>query len=170
MAVPLATAVTRPDALTVATAAVLLAQVAVAPVIARPFWSRTSADSCTVAPSAVKSAVAGPTVIAVGRGGSGGGAVVVSGGGAVVLSPQAAKNMAVSTAIGAMKKGSKALPTLEPAFIGDSVALAVPVRLRPGITMSRRRPCSASLQAHRPPRQAYSRPVLNCRTNLRWRS
>ena len=54
-----------------------------APAITLEFWSRTSALSCTVAPKAASSAVAGLTVTEVGRGGSGTG----SGTGAVVLSP-----------------------------------------------------------------------------------
>ena len=85
VAVPLPVAVTKPAALTVATAALLVAQVTAAPAIACPFWSRTSAWSCTVSPRAVSSAVAGVTVTVLGRGGSGGGAC-----GAVAPSPQAA--------------------------------------------------------------------------------
>ena len=66
VAVPLATAVTSPDASTVATAVALLAHVTVAPAITHPFWSLTSADICTVASSATSSAVAGLTVMVVG--------------------------------------------------------------------------------------------------------
>ena len=68
VAAPLPAAVTRPDALTVATVAALLAQLTVAPTITLPFWSRTSAVSCTVASRAVNSAVAGLTVTVVGSG------------------------------------------------------------------------------------------------------
>ena len=84
VAVPLATAVTRPVALTVATAAALLAQLTAAPTIALPFWSRTSAVNCPVAPNAVNWTVAGATATVVGRGGSGGGV-----GGSVAPSPHA---------------------------------------------------------------------------------
>ena len=45
VAVPFAAAVTRPEAFTVATAASALAHETAAPGIARPAWSRTSADS-----------------------------------------------------------------------------------------------------------------------------
>ena len=62
VAAPLPAAVTRPDALTVATVAALLAQLNVAPAMTLPFWSRTSAVSCTVASRAVSSAVAGLTI------------------------------------------------------------------------------------------------------------
>lgn len=70
VAVPSATAVTSPALLTVATAAALLAQLTTAPAIALPFWSRTSAVNCSVAPNAVSRTVAGPTATAAGRGGS----------------------------------------------------------------------------------------------------
>ena len=70
VAVPLPTAVTNPEASTVATEASLLDQVTVAPAIACPFWSRTSAESCRVAPTAANSAVAGLSVTVVARGGS----------------------------------------------------------------------------------------------------
>ena len=91
-AVPLPTAVTSPVELTVATAVSALDQVTVAPAITCPFWSRTSAESCIVAPSAASSAVAELAVTVVGRGGSGGG-----GKGSVVPSPQAYANRAVDT-------------------------------------------------------------------------
>ena len=84
VAVPLPAAVTSPDALTVATAAALLDQVTAAPAIALPFWSRTSAVNCSVAPNAVSRTVAGATATVAGRGGSGGGV-----GGSVAPSPQA---------------------------------------------------------------------------------
>ncbi|MDE0099836.1 MAG: hypothetical protein OXM87_09555 [Truepera sp.] len=58
VAAPLLTAVTSPEALTVTTDGSLLAQVMVAPVMARPFWSRTSA---------VSSAVGGLIMTVVGR-------------------------------------------------------------------------------------------------------
>ena len=76
VAVPLPAAVTSPWASTVATAALLLDQVTAAPAITCPFWSRTSAESCTVAPRAVSWVVAGVTATVVGRGGSGGGGSV----------------------------------------------------------------------------------------------
>ena len=76
VASPLAAAVTKPDASTVATELALLLQVTVAPTITLAFWSRTSAVSCTVSPNAVSSSVAGLTVTVVGRAGSGGGGVV----------------------------------------------------------------------------------------------
>ena len=99
VASPLPAAVTSPEALTVATAAALLAQVTAAPAIVWPFWSRTSVESCTVAPSAGSSAVAGLTVTVVGRGGSGGGV-----GGSVVPSPQAYAHRAADSAAAAKTK------------------------------------------------------------------
>ena len=59
VAVPLPAAVASPELLTVATAAALLAQLTAAPAIALPFWSRTSAVNCSVAPNAVSRTVAG---------------------------------------------------------------------------------------------------------------
>ena len=82
-AVPVLSAVTRPDWSTAATAVLLLPQVTVAAGISSAFWSRTSAVSCTVAPNAVSSALNGLTVRVVGRGGSGTGV----GTGPVALSP-----------------------------------------------------------------------------------
>ena len=76
VAAPLAAAVTSPDPSTAATEAALLDQLTAAPAITCPYWSSTWAWSCTVAPSAVSSAVAGVTVTVVGRGGSGGGGSV----------------------------------------------------------------------------------------------
>ena len=95
VAVPSTTAVTSPDASTVATEVSPLLHVTVAPAITRAFWSRTSAVSCTVAPSAVSSAAAGLTVSVVERPGSGGGV-----GGAAGLSPPhaPARPRAASTA------------------------------------------------------------------------
>ena len=84
VAVPLPAAVTRPEPLTAAIEAALLDQVTAAPAITCPFWSRTSAESCTVSPRAVSWVVAGVTATVVGRGGSGGGV-----GGSVAPSPQA---------------------------------------------------------------------------------
>ncbi len=72
VAVPSLAAVTSPDASTPATAGVPLDQITDVPPITRPFWSRTSAASCVVAPRAVSSAAAGVTPTTVGRGGSGG--------------------------------------------------------------------------------------------------
>ena len=69
VAVPSPTAVTSPDPLTVAIEAALLDQVTAAPAITCPFWSRTSAVSCTAAPRTVSWVVAGVTVTVVGRGG-----------------------------------------------------------------------------------------------------
>ena len=93
VAAPVPAAVTKPDAFTVATAVALLVQVTAAPAIACPFWSRTSARSCTVSPSDASSAVAGVTVTVVGRGGSGGGAD-----GSVAPSAQAAAQATVAIA------------------------------------------------------------------------
>ena len=62
VAVPLAAAVT--------TAASLEDHATAAPVITFPFWSRTSAESCAVSPSAANCDAAGVTVTAVGRAGS----------------------------------------------------------------------------------------------------
>ena len=76
VAAPLAAPVTSPDPSTAATEAALLDQLTAAPAITCPYWSSTWARSCTVAPSAVSSAVAGVTVTVVGRGGSGGGGSV----------------------------------------------------------------------------------------------
>ena len=61
VAVPLPTAVTRPDASTVATGAALLDHPTSTPAITFPYWSVTSAPSWTVAPNAVSSAVDGVT-------------------------------------------------------------------------------------------------------------
>ena len=69
---PLVTAVTSPVASTVATWALLLVHATAAPETVWPFWSRTSARNCAVAPSAVSVGVAGVTVTVVGLGGSGG--------------------------------------------------------------------------------------------------
>ena len=82
VAVPLPAAVTSPVASTVATEGSPLDQATATPAIASPFWSRTSAASRTVSPSAVSPAVAGVTVKVVARGGSGAG-------GSVAPSPQA---------------------------------------------------------------------------------
>ena len=71
LALPLATAVTTPEASAVATDGAPLVHVTAAPDMTLPYWSSTSADSCTVAPSAVSSAEAGLTVTLAGRGGSG---------------------------------------------------------------------------------------------------
>ena len=59
VAVPLPAAVTRPEASTVATATSELAQATDAPDMARPNWSRTSADIWAVSPSAVNSSESG---------------------------------------------------------------------------------------------------------------
>ena len=78
VAVPFVAAVTSPEALTVATAAALLDQLTAAPAISLPFWSRTSAVNCSVAPKAVSCTVAGATPTVAGRRGSeamGGGSV-----------------------------------------------------------------------------------------------
>ena len=97
VAVPLPVAVTSPDPSTVATEVALLDQATAAPAIARPFWSRTSAESCTVAPKAASWVVAGVTVTVVGRGGGGVG-------GSVVPSPQAyAQRVADSVAATKMR-------------------------------------------------------------------
>ena len=70
VAVPLATAVTTPDAPTVATEGLPLDHVSATSVIGLPYWSRTPAPSCTVAPNAVSSDTAGVTVNSVAAGGS----------------------------------------------------------------------------------------------------
>lgn len=72
VAVPLPAAVTSPDPFTVATASSLDPHSNSAPATPCPFASNASALSCTVASSAASCAVAGATVTAVGRGGSGG--------------------------------------------------------------------------------------------------
>ena len=89
---PFATAVTSPEASTVATEASPLAHATAAPAITCPFWSRTSAVSCTVAPSATIWAVAGLTVTAVARGGS-------RGGGSVPPSPHAETHTAIASPV-----------------------------------------------------------------------
>ena len=80
VAVPLATAVTSPDASTVATEGSLLAHATAAPAITCPFWSRTSAVNCAVSPKAVSVAEPGltVTVVATGAGGGGAGSTVPS--------------------------------------------------------------------------------------------
>ena len=110
VAVPLPTAVTSPAASTVATATAPLAQVTVDPAIGWPFWSRTSAASCTVAPRAASRAVEGVTVTVVGRGAAGVGAA-----GSAVSPPQLeAHAVAASmTAVGTQAFGPL---TAEPAF------------------------------------------------------
>ena len=81
VAVPLPTAVTRPVASTPATPALLDDQVTAVPAMTWPFWSRTSAVSCTVASSAASRTCAGFTTTVVARGGSTGA------GGSVAPSP-----------------------------------------------------------------------------------
>ena len=87
VAVPSPTAVTSPEASTVATAGLPVDQVTVTPVITWPFWSRTWAASCRVSPRVVSAALGGLTNTAVARGGSGGEG---GGTGSVEPSPQAA--------------------------------------------------------------------------------
>ena len=88
VAVPLPVAVTRPEALfTPATKTSLLDHETAAPAIACPFWSRTCAASCVVAPKAVSAAVAGVTVTVVGVAGVVGSDGPV--GGSTAPSPQA---------------------------------------------------------------------------------
>ena len=73
VAEPLDAAVTEPDASTVATEALLLDQATDAAGMSCPFWSRTSAESRVVAPSAPSSAaVPGVTVSVVATGAGGG--------------------------------------------------------------------------------------------------
>ena len=81
VAVPLPTAVTRPVASTSATPALFDDQVTAVPAMPWPFWSRTSAVSCTAASSAASRTCAGFTTIVVARGGSTGA------GGSVAPSP-----------------------------------------------------------------------------------
>ena len=76
VAAPLSAEVTRPAASTVATEAALVDHDTDAPDITLPYWSRTSAVSCTVASRAASPAAEGVTVTVVGRGGSGGGGSV----------------------------------------------------------------------------------------------
>ena len=90
VAVPPATAVTRPADETVATDAADVAHDTLAPLIVAPFWSLTVADSWDVAPNASRLTLVGDRTIEVATGA--GGTT-----GAVVLSPHAAsKSTAVS--------------------------------------------------------------------------
>ena len=63
---PTPPAVTSPVGFTAATASSPLDHDTDTPAIARPIWSRTSADSCRVRPTAANTTVSGVTVIAVG--------------------------------------------------------------------------------------------------------
>ena len=67
---PFATAKTRPVGLTVTTPAPRVAQFTIAPLIATPFWSSTSAVSCCVAPIASSVMAAAESWIVVARGGA----------------------------------------------------------------------------------------------------
>ena len=82
LADPFWMATTRPVGFTVATVASLVAQLTGAPVIARPFWSRTVAVSCSVSPREWKVTDEREMVIVVGteRWGWGGGGTVAAGG------------------------------------------------------------------------------------------
>jgi hypothetical protein len=82
VAVPPATAVTRPADETVATDALDELHVTLAPLIVAPFWSLTVAVSCDVSPNAPRLTLVGDTEIEVATGA--GGTT-----GAVVLSPHA---------------------------------------------------------------------------------
>ena len=86
-AVPLATAVTRPLPLTVATAVLLLDQVTDWPVIGLLFWSLTVAISCTVAPIVATVCEDGVTVMLVATGAGGGVGVGVGVDGAGLVGP-----------------------------------------------------------------------------------
>ena len=93
VAVPLATAVTRPEAETVATEAADVDHVTLALAIVAPFWSLTVAESCCVAPKEAKLRVVADSVIEVATGVGGVGGLV----GVVPPSPHAAsKSRAVS--------------------------------------------------------------------------
>ena len=81
VAVPSATAVISPASSTRATRSSLLAQVTETPVMTWPFWSRTSAASCSVSPGEISSGVSGVTVTVVGTGAGGGGLGAGAGGG-----------------------------------------------------------------------------------------
>ena len=66
VAAPLRTAVTNPDESTTATVVSALDQATGTPSIARPIWSRTSAESCAECPSAISTTVSGVTATVVG--------------------------------------------------------------------------------------------------------
>ena len=85
VAVPSATAVTRPDEETVATDADDELHVTLAPLIVAPFWSLTVAESWDVSPSDEKLKVVADSVIEVATGVGGVGGPV----GVVPPSPQA---------------------------------------------------------------------------------
>ena len=68
VAAPLRTAVTNPDVSTTATVVSALDHATGTPSIARPIWSRTSAVSCVVCPSAASTTVSGVTATVVGTG------------------------------------------------------------------------------------------------------
>ena len=91
VAVPFATAVTRPDDETVATDEFDVAHVTDAPDIVAPFWSLTVAVSCCVTPTDEKDRLVTDSVIevATGVGGAGGVGGVV---GELPLSPHAASS------------------------------------------------------------------------------
>ena len=85
VAVPSATAVTRPDEETVAMDALDELQVTLAPFIVAPFWSLTVAESCCVAPIDEKLRLVADNVIDVSTGVGGVGGLV----GVVPPSPHA---------------------------------------------------------------------------------
>ena len=85
VAVPLATAVTRPEEDTVATDALDELQVTLAPLMFAPFWSLIVAESCCVAPIDEKLKEVADSVIEVATGVGGVGVV-----GVVPPSPHAA--------------------------------------------------------------------------------
>ena len=85
VAVPSATAVTRPDEETVATDAADELHVTLAPLIVAPFWSLTVAESWDVSPSDEKLKVVADSVIDVATGAGGVGGLV----GVVPPSPHA---------------------------------------------------------------------------------
>ena len=103
VALPFAAAVTSPDASTAATGASLLVHATVAPVITRPFWSRTSAVSRTVSPRADSVAEPGLTITVVATG--------AGGGGSTAPSPQDRTSMATApTAIAEIAKSAPDRP------------------------------------------------------------
>ena len=100
IAVPLATAVTRPEELfTPATETSLLLHATDVPAITCPFWSRTAAESCAVAPKAGSVTVSGVTVTVVGVGVAVVGPDGPSGCGSTAPSPHAYAHAAIGSAM-----------------------------------------------------------------------
>ena len=91
VALPSATAVTKPADETVATDALDELQVTLTPLIVAPFWSLTVADNCCVAPKDEKLRLVADSVIEVATG-------VVGVGGAVGVVPPSEQASSSSTA------------------------------------------------------------------------